>query len=670
MAAGGATLPAASTATRGARIRYQPALDGLRGVFIVAVVAWDFGYAFGPGSVLCLDSLFALSGFLITALLIAEHRSKGRIDIKSFWSRRARRILPAMFLLVLGAAVYAIVWARPQELSGLRADSFATLLYYMNWHEITAGVSYFAQNAPKSFLKHTWSLAIEEQFYIVWPILVIALLKVRGGSLRVLFWTTAALTSASALWMGLLYARGADTNRLYFGTDTRAQSLLIGATAAILCARWGEVTSPTVRKVLYGVGIVGVLGTAVAWLGLDQAAAPMWNGGFLLAAGSATLIMVSVTQGSTVTVLGRSLSTRSLRWLGEISYGIYLWHWPIRIVVSSERTGLDGLSLLAIRVILTLAFGAASYYWLERPIRLGAIKGYAARLAAPAATVALVVVMVNVTSTSLPSVPSITASAAKPGTSVSELTPTEPTVAAAQAGPPDQVRVMFVGDSNGAIIGENFEDYHVGSEIVSTNQSRLGCGLSRVGNEIYHERRWGAISPNCQIWDEEWPGFLDLFDPDVVVMSFGAWDIYDRRLDGREITFGSPEWDEHERAEMQAAIDLLSSRGAHVIAVNVPCFRWLELDDGSLPPESDPTRVDRLNGLWRDVAARNPQVRLIDIFDWACPGGEYTDWHGDIYLRGDGQHFTHDALDVFNTMLRPHVIAAATASRYAQSAGS
>ena len=226
-------------------MRHQPALDGLRGVAVVAVLLYHGGVSAAGGGFLGVDVFFALSGFLITSLLLAERASTGRIDLKAFWGRRARRLLPALLVVLVFVAVYAAVFARPGELDRIRQDGLSTLLYLANWRMIFGGQSYFESFEAPSPLRHTWSLGIEEQWYLVWPLVVALVLAWwRGAGRRALGVMCAVLAAASAVAMAVLASGADDPSRAYYGTDARAQGLLLGALLAVVPLRSGRCGGP------------------------------------------------------------------------------------------------------------------------------------------------------------------------------------------------------------------------------------------------------------------------------------------------------------------------------------------------------------------------------------------------------------------------------------------
>jgi peptidoglycan/LPS O-acetylase OafA/YrhL len=220
-----------------------PGLDGLRALAVVAVLLYHGGVSWSGGGFLGVEMFFVLSGFLITSLLVAEWGRSGAIALRAFWARRARRLLPALFALVAAIGVYYALAGPTKAIPGLQGDGIATLLYISNWHQVAAGTNYFAASGPVSPLQHTWSLAIEEQFYLLWPVLVLAVLgfaRRRGAtqrrSLQVLLGLSLTGAVAAAVEMALLFDSGRGLDRVYYGTDTRATGLLLGASLAIALA--------------------------------------------------------------------------------------------------------------------------------------------------------------------------------------------------------------------------------------------------------------------------------------------------------------------------------------------------------------------------------------------------------------------------------------------------
>jgi peptidoglycan/LPS O-acetylase OafA/YrhL len=362
--------------------RYLPALDGLRALAILAVIAYHLNYGWASGGYLGVDLFFVLSGFLITSLLVEEREGTGRVKLAAFWGRRARRLLPALLVMLAALSIWVAVNPGRTDLSQLRGDGLATIFYFANWHLLLAHQNYFTQFQAPSPLAHTWSLAIEEQFYLVWPFVVLAVLGWRG-SRRAGDWrrtgsvVTIGGTVLSAAWMAYLWHSGAGIDRVYYGTDTRAFDLLVGASAAMI-ASYRPQPSSRVRKLLHVASpvclvvfvVVWVLGGARALSGDSGFTLPnfMFYGGFLIFALAAAVLVSDVRQLDRGPV-GRLLSLRPLRWVGRISYGLYLWHLPVIVELNSQRLGFSGVALAAVQVAVTFAVSALSFYLIERPIR-------------------------------------------------------------------------------------------------------------------------------------------------------------------------------------------------------------------------------------------------------------------------------------------------------------
>ncbi|MDE3085655.1 MAG: acyltransferase, partial [Acidobacteriota bacterium] len=297
----------------------MPALDGLRGVAVAAVVAYHLGARWLPGGYLGVDLFFVLSGFLITGLLLGRS-AEGRAGLGGFWARRARRLLPALLALLAVLALAQASGLLPSTASVLRADALATLAYVANWHQLLAGQSYFARFASPSPLQHAWSLGIEEQFYVLWPLLLLLLGRLRRRRVAVV--ATAGAAGVSAGWAAWLATHGAGLDRLYYGTDTRAFELLAGAALAMAVTARPE-PGPRARRLLHGAALAGagILGGLFATAG---ASATMFEGGLA----AATVAVVAVLAGTRLArpgPLGAVLATAPLRLLGRISYAVYLW---------------------------------------------------------------------------------------------------------------------------------------------------------------------------------------------------------------------------------------------------------------------------------------------------------------------------------------------------------
>jgi peptidoglycan/LPS O-acetylase OafA/YrhL len=349
---------------------YVPGLDGMRAIAVLAVIAFHLGFSWAKGGLLGVGVFFVLSGYLITDLLVAEFRRRQRIALPQFWLRRARRLLPALFVMLFVVTGWVTLFDRAQ-LSAVRSDLVPGVFYYSNWWFIFQHVSYFAAFGPPSPLGHLWSLAIEEQFYLVWPFLVLAGLKwIRNR--RVLIGVALVAAAASAAAMSLLYTPGTDPTRIYDGTDTRAFALLIGAALAFALPRDHTFAPISVgaRRLLDVVGIVALAGIFVMFWQTSEYDPFLYQGGLvILSVLTALVTAVVVHPGAR---LGSWLGREPLRWIGERSYGIYLWHYPV-IVLTTPLGAAPDLLRATLQVAASIGLAALSWRYVEEPVRHGAL---------------------------------------------------------------------------------------------------------------------------------------------------------------------------------------------------------------------------------------------------------------------------------------------------------
>jgi peptidoglycan/LPS O-acetylase OafA/YrhL len=608
---------------------YRPALDGVRAFAVTAVVLFHGGVSVLPGGFLGVDAFFVLSGYLITSLLLAEYATRGRISLPAFWGRRARRLLPALLVVLVVVAVVGRYIMPDTEIGLLRADALAALGYVANWRMIYRGSDYFAQNAAPSPLQHTWSLGIEEQFYWIWPLVIWVVARHR----RTLFALCTVGALGSALLAAVLY-RADDVNRAYFGTDTRAQALLIGCALAVV---------PLPRKRFLGLlAIAGTLATAWLWTHVTGTDAWLYHGGLTVAALAVAAVLAHAVASPTGPT-ARVLSLAPLVWLGKISYGVYLWHWPLFQFVTADRTGLSGAALLGLRCALVLAIATASYFLVEQPIRRGGWLRGAPRLApvaAVATAVAAVAAIVGVAT-----LPEPTAAPA-PVIVVPRHAPAPAAATSAGRAPPmrrpgrlpgTEPRVTFYGDSVSWTVG-TYLPPHPG--IQTTVRAVEGCGIA-VLPDILEEGTPHTNYWYCPLWPGIWKKYFPGDDPDVSVILLDRWELMDRRLNGTYQHVGQPDFDAYLLGQLDQAVSIVDSRGARVVLLTAPYTHRAERPDGGLYPEDDPARVDAWNALLRKEAAAHPDiVTILDLNKLVCPNGTFTWTVNGIRVRSDGLHFT------------------------------
>ncbi len=358
-----------------ARLGYIPALDGLRALAVIAVLLYHGDQKWIPGGFLGVDVFFVISGYLITCLLLSDFQQTEGIGLKRFWYRRARRLLPALFTMLFVVSLYAILFL-PDVLSQLRGEVIAALFYVENWFLIFRNLSYFQSTGRPPLLQHVWSLAVEEQFYLFWPLILMLVLTVWRKSRKALLIAVLIAVAVSTIEMAILYHPYTDPSRVYYGTDTRVAALMLGAALAFVWAPW-RLIGRTGRNAGILLDVVAVFsGIVLFWmfLNMGEFSPGLYRGGFLLVAMvSALLIAATVHPASRLVpwLLGFAV----FRWIGVRSYGIYLWHWPIYMVTRPHSdVPLTGLPLLVLRLTLTGIAAALSYKYVEEPIRHGAVE--------------------------------------------------------------------------------------------------------------------------------------------------------------------------------------------------------------------------------------------------------------------------------------------------------
>jgi peptidoglycan/LPS O-acetylase OafA/YrhL len=652
-AAGPAAPPSAATP----RLRHEPALDGLRGLAVVAVVIFHLGHL--TGGFLGVDLFFVLSGFLITSLLIVEHRERGAIDLRAFWVRRARRLLPAVLVMLAGVAVLLATLTPTADRPRFRGEALATLGYVANWQRMTADVSYWDIFSQPSPLDHTWSLAIEEQFYVLWPLVVLAVLAVGVGrrTMRARAGADASTTGpavtlsprvrllgigAAAAGVGSLALLAAtyspvDTNRAYFATDTRLGPTLLGAAlAAFVAGRPRREHPPSAGVELSGVVALVVIGWSL--LVVDGQGAWYYRGGLALFALASLVVILSVTGGPPGR-LSSLVSARPLAALGAISYGVYLWHWPVIVYLTADRAHVDGVALDVLQVAVTLAAALVSYRLVEQPVRRGALRGRTAALATVAAMAVVAGAAVVVTRGPQ------TATA-----DVAEIAPTDArpySIFPAPADiPSDATRLLLVGDSGPIFLGpELVAEAEQGDEVVVAMSSQLGCSPSLVGGRTRYPDGRVVEKPVCpEQRREAWEQAVDRFDPDVVVYYLAnAGGLGEGIVDGDWVTDCDAAFDDFLEQELIDDVEVLGADGATVAFATSPYVAMFTV-------ESD-QRVDCRNETYGRVVEQTPGTQILDMNAFMTAETATADQG----LLRDFVHLNHEGASRVATWMVPQI---------------
>jgi peptidoglycan/LPS O-acetylase OafA/YrhL len=651
-------------------LRFVPGLDGLRGVAVLAVMGFHAGLGPVNGGLLGVDMFFVLSGFLVTSLLLVEHARTGTIKLLGFWGRRARRLLPALLVLLIGIGAYARWVGGGVPPAQLRGDALFTLGYSANWHFIATGQNYFVQFGALSPLLHTWSLAVEEQFYLVWPVVVLVVLRRFGR--RGVGWAAGVIGTASAALCAGLYLTGASIDRLYYGTDTRAQSIMVGAVLAVvvpMSARTVRPGSPSASSGLEAersrpawwyptrprcIAVLGLIGAFCLLWALHAVrgnGALLYEGGFLLVA-LCTAAVIASTVELPRAALTRALCFRPLRYTGRISYGLYLYHWPLFLVLDGTRTGLTGAALLGVRVGATFGVAALSYRFVELPVRAWGRSGVRRRalLAWATLSAALLGLVVAV----------LLAATVTPGEAVLPIGSRPPTHFVGPGGV-DAVHpehALLLGDSIALTLGIGLGQHARAWGITLDNKSAIGCDLDPATTVNV----MGTVSPaagGCPDWRPYWSGLVGRERPDVVVVLLGRWESIDRLYGGRWTHVGEAAFDRHLVAELGQVIDIGSAHGAKVAMLTLPYIaQTTEQPDGSPWDMNLPSRTNAYNADVRRAVAEHPhQASVIDLNKLLDPQGHYTSYIHGVRVRSfDDEHISTAGGQLLRSALLPELV--------------
>ena len=615
---------------------HRPALDGLRAIAVGGVVTYHLGATWLPGGFLGVDLFFVLSGFLITSLLLDEIGRRGSVAYGDFLARRARRLLPALYLLLLAVCAWAAWVALPEAIGDLRGAGLAALFYVANWFFIATGQSYFADSLGPSPLEHTWSLAIEEQFYLLWPLLLLAF--ARRLSPRALIAALVVLIAGSMLTMAVRYDAG-DPSVAYFGTLSRVHELLVGCLLAYLVNRGLTMPATTRWTAWMPLALIGVMMATVS-----DMTGFYYRGGSLVFCLIVAWLVLALGAGPPGGGPTRLLSWAPLAWIGLISYGIYLWHWPLILWLTPASTGLDGFPLALLRLGATVGVATASYYLVERPIRRGSIGALALTprqlgIIVPVSMAIMAFVIVSSTWRATPS-----AAEPEPSTTPVELLGSTTTEAPVLA---------VVGDS---VPKELMPAIQREAEARGWSVLPLAFGGCSVTGtfQVDDEGRPFNWSSRCS------EGFAAMqseaireFDPDIVLW-YSSRERFSVLADGVMKEAGSPEHRDQLEADLEAAYERLAAGGAQVVIVSPtpwsPAVIGKCAAGGSAPPECAldeelHSSFDGLSASLQALAERHPDdARLITVDDLLCPDRRDCPLLrlGDKVVRPDGIHFSAD----------------------------
>ncbi len=559
---------------------HLPGLDGLRALSVLAVVAFHSGLI--DGGWVGVDVFFAISGFLITGLIVAERERTGTVDLTAFWRRRFRRLVPALLVLLGLVALLALI----DQVDVEARNVWGALTYTTNWVHIVGGASYWDAFAAPDPLRHLWSLAIEEQFYVVWP--VVAWFALRHRSARVLSRVALVLAGMSAAVQMIGTASGLSIDRVYQGTDTRAVAFLLGA--ALACRGWPPpvVRTRTLVRLLPVVGYCGFVAASL-WLPGDR----RWVfGGPLIGMSvvGVALVVHSATKSD------RLLDSRILRAVGRWSYGIYLFHWPLVVCDVGEEW--SAIVRFIVVSVISVALAAISYRFVEMPIRRG---GVSRRALVPAAIVSTSIV-VGALATTESAAPAI-------DTSVTLAPSSEPIT---------RPRVMVFGDSVPAVAADEIGVVAESMGIDVDVYADPGCVPSEDLRDQYGKSE-------CLTFLREVRARAERLDIDTVVVWWGgtgSWFSWQ----GIEQRFCAPESQSAVRERIENLIGYFIGVADVVLVAPVP-----RTDLG--PDGAAGTRCDEEA---HDTIGRERGIAVVKLSEWVCP--EYPD-DCERIVRYDGLHY-------------------------------
>jgi peptidoglycan/LPS O-acetylase OafA/YrhL len=648
-------------------------LDGVRALAVTAVVIYHFGGgapSWLPGGFLGVDVFFVLSGYLITGLLIDEHDRTGRIDLLAFWVRRLRRLMPALVLVLLAVTAW-VWWATPPDAyPKRRADIFWTLADLANWHLIATSDTYFAAYTTASPLRHAWSLAVEEQFYLLWPAIVVAFFWIgragldrfavtgRAGLLgrvtqrpRLLILGFAAIGIAfSAYWMADTYTPIAPSHA-YYATQGRLQELFIGCLLAVLLPR---LTNRAGRWV-GGTAGVAALAVLIAFALVREESAGYFRGG-ALAVCLAVAALIAGIELQPAGRLARICSWRPAVGLGRISYGVYLWHWPlvVAIDINEGMTTRQQVVRQALRVGITLAAAIGSYFLLERPV-LGSrrvLHGPRRVILAAVAGVAFVVA-VAIPATALPGTLAQqlqqSSDTACPGERIDRLVACTWPLGADTSQRP--VALAVLGDSTARGLGPGLNDWADSTHSSWLEAAWKGCSSTGVMGLPGPGRAPDAPAQTCT---DQAPVLIQqalaTYRPPVVLIAEFSVHRLPLLVNGKELPAGTPEHSAALRTAYTAVVDEVAAYGGRVVFVELPPpgERFGEVVASGRPAaRAKPLAagggpdMEAFNAVLRSVAVARPgTASTVSVTDLLCPDGRCAPVQDGMLRRTDGVHYT------------------------------
>ena len=609
------------------------ALDGLRGLSVLVIVLYHVRVGPFTGGLAAVTVFFTLSGFLIMSRTLSEVDRTGRFGLGSFVERRVRRLAPASLVCLAGTLVATHLFGDAVQRSRVGGDVVASLLQVANWRFLFQEASYDQLFAGASPLNHYWTLAIEEQFYVAFPLVVALVVRARPTRRPAI----TALVCAAAATVATAVAFTTDSfDRFYYATDTRLFELLAGVVLALVIGRTAHGSLPRTlsgRVLSEVITLLAVLGILVAAIVFKSGSMSFARGGSQLVAGLTVAAIVGLRRrGSAV---GAWCSIPPMVWLGTRSYAIYLFHWPI-VALSPDSIGpIRGHWLAFAQIALTLVLAAASWRFVEQPVSLR--RRLAGRRAIVTSWLGVGAAL---------GVVALLAGAVLP-TEASEYAGGDPTTFGPVSTAPtpagaDPLRVAVAGDSTAVVLANALQRYQVDhpAELSVLPLGEVACTVTIVAKSRHYRGEDGSDMTSCNDWPATIPPAIEEFQPDVVVVVIGMMEQADQQIEGsttwRNVL--DPGWRRRQRADFERLADALGSTGAPILWADVPYMEFQE----DLPWLSDdPRRTNALNALFRSLDEERDDIELFDYATWIGP----QDGTVDTERRPDGLHLSDVAAD-------------------------
>ncbi len=635
-----------STPTKRTSLPYRPAIDGLRAFAVLSVIAYHVLPASMPGGWFGVDVFFVISGFLITSLLLAEYRrTRGHIDLVAFWKARARRLLPALFTVIATVLVASTFLTLPGRAGNVAGDVLATLGYVANWRFVLGDEAYFGQIASPSPLRHAWSLAVEEQFYIAYPPILLGLLSLIRRR-WVLALSLLGISAASALLMAHLHTPGLDPSRVYYGTDTRIHQILVGAAvAALISGGPGAIDRSRAFAIdlwcrRLALPALLVVMSAFWWAGSAQSL--LFEGGVVPLSFIICIVLVAATSPTTSRAQ-RLLSWEPLRRIGMVSYGLYLWHWPIVVFLNDQVLPVAPPFRILIQVTLTAVLSWLSYRFIERPVRKEGVRALVPQL--PAVSTAVCWATTPLLIIGALSMPAAARTVAPKMAGAGEVIIDQP----AYRPGGKMTSVAFIGNSVPKSLITYFrQSNHPDLQLV--DMTNIGC--DPLDAPKFSDGKVQSEQDGCPQWRRGWGDEVAADDPDVVLYFVAHTMVTDRWVDGRVVEFGSPEWVDLIEQGLDRA--LAASVHREFALINLTCHEMPTFSSEEIKRVNDTEYVTELNEVVENWAEAK-RVPVLDQYSLLCEGDELHTTVNGVPLYADGIHFTKDSGPIFWRWLAPRL---------------